>query len=147
MFWMMNGMGPRGPMNGHRGFNRGFGPRYGRPPMGCHRGFGTGLGVLALLPALLFGGWIILAVLGAVIGAVIMVLGTVFGGLASAAESVFSGISTAGGLAVGAAIGYVLFRRFRRKNAEKASEAEETAAAEEPETFYSTVNSLNNRNG
>ena len=146
MFWMMNGMGPRGPMNGHRGLNRGFGPRYGRPMMGCHQG--SGLWVLALLPALMFGGWMILAVIGAVIGAVIMVISSVFGGLAYAAESVFSGISSAGGLMIGGVIGFVLYRWLRKRNAEKARATEEEANENgESVPEYGTMNSLNNRNG
>lgn len=146
MFWMMmNGMGPRGPMHGPRGFNRGFGPA--RRPMGCRNGIG--MGVLFALPALLFGGWVILAVIGAVIGAAIMILSSVFGGLASVADSVFSGISSGEGLAVGFMIGFVLYTVFRRRNARKASAQEETeeetAASGDP--VYAPVNSLNNRNG
>ena len=140
MFWMMmNGMGPRGPMHGHRG----FGPA--RRPMGFHRGFG--MGGLFLLPVLLFGGWVILAVIGGLIGAVIMILSSVFGGLASAAESVFSGVSSAGGVALGAAIGFVLYRRLKRKNAEKASETEETAdETNESDSYFTQANSWNSGN-
>ncbi len=141
MFWMMmNGMGPRGPMRGHRG----FGPV--RRPMGYRHG--SGMGILFILPALLFGGWSILAVIGALIGAAIMILGSVFGGLASAAESVFSGISSAEGAAIGFMIGFALYTMLRRKNAQKASAQEE--ANEEtgaPDPVYASANSLNNRNG
>ncbi len=140
MFWMMNGMGPRGPMHGHRGFNGGFGPRVRRPVTGF------GLGGLFLLPALLFGGWVIIAVLGAIIGTIVMVFGEVFGGLASAAESVFSGVSSPGAIAVGAVIGYLLYRRFRAGRAEQAS-AETEDAQEESAPDYYAANSLNNRNG
>lgn len=146
MFWMMmNGMGPRGPMHGPRGFNRGFGPA--RRPMGCRPGLG--MGVLFILPALMFGGWMILAVIGAVIGAVVMILGSVFGGMASVAESVFSGISSGEGLAIGFMIGFALYTLIRRRNARKASAQEEadegTAASDDP--VYAPVNSLDNRNG
>ena len=140
MFWMMNGMGPRGPMRGHRG----FGPV--RRPMGYRHG--SGMGILFILPALLFGGWMILAVLGALLGAVIMILGSVFGGLASAAETVFSGISSAEGAAIGFIIGFAVYTLLRRKNARKASaqqEADEETDTSDPE--YASVNSLNNRNG
>ena len=177
IWWMMNGMGPRGP-HGHRGFDRGFGPRYTRRPMGFH--FGTGLGVLFLLPALLIGalamlvalfffwlylpglgspspltgpewmfvgGWIILAVIGGLIGAVFMILGSVFGGLATAAEAVFSGLSSTGGIALGAVIGFLLYRRLKRKNAEKASEAEEAAdETNESDSYFTSVNSWKNGN-
>ena len=140
MFWMMNGMGPRGPMHGHRGFNGGFGPRVRRPVTGF------GLGGLFLLPALLFGGWVIIAVLGAIIGTIVMVFGEVFGGLASAAESVFSGVSSPGAIAVGAVIGYLLYRRFRAGKTDRVS-AETEDAQEESAPDYYAANSLNNRNG
>lgn len=144
IWWMMNGMGPRGP-HGHRGFDRGFGPRYTRRPMGFH--FGTGLGVLFLLPALLFGGWVILAVIGGLIGAVFMVLGSVFGGLATVAEAVFSGLSSTGGIALGAVIGFLLYRLLKRKNAEKASAAEKAAdETNDSDSYFTSVNSWNNGN-
>ena len=143
-WWMMNGMGPRGPMHGHRGFDRGFGPRI-RRPMGFRPGIGPW--ILFLLPALMFGGWIILAVIGGLIGAVIMILSSVFGGLASAAEAVFSGLTSTGGIAVGAVIGFWLYRILKRKNAEKAAAAE-TVEEETAETApeYTPVNSWNNGN-
>ena len=140
MFWMMNGMGPRGPMHGHRGFNGGFGPRVRRPVTGF------GLGGLFLLPALMFGGWAILAVIGAIIGTVVMVFGEVLGGLASAAESVLSGVSSPGAIAVGAVIGYLLYRRIRAGKAEQAS-AETEEAHEESAPDYYAANSRNNGNG
>ena len=141
MFWMMmNGMGPRGPMHGHRG----FGPA--RRPMGFHRGFG--MGGLFLLPALLFGGWVILAVIGGLIGAVIMILSSVIGGLASVADSMFSGISSVSGIAIGFLIGFALYTRIRKMNAAKAAAEKETVEGSDgSDPEYIPVNSLNNRNG
>ena len=102
---------------------------------------------LFLLPALLFGGWVILAVIGGLIGAVFMILGSVFGGLATAAEAVFSGLSSTGGIALGAVIGFLLYRRLKRKNAEKASEAEEAAdETNESDSYFTSVNSWKNGN-
>ena len=113
--------------------------------MGFH--FGTGLGVLFLLPALLFGGWVILAVIGGLIGAVFMILGSVFGGLATVAEAVFSSLSSTGGIALGAVIGFMLYRLLKRKNAEKASAAEEAAdETNESDSYFTSVNSWNNGN-
>ena len=114
MFWMMNGMGPRGPMNGHRGT-----PRYGYRPMGF------GLGGLFLLPALLFGGWMIVAVVGTVFSAVIMILGSIFSGISYLADGVSSGITSVGAVAVGILIGLALFFRIRNRRAAENEEAEE----------------------
>ena len=113
MFWMMNGMGPRGPVHGHRGFDRGFGPRV-RRPMGMLGGFG--LGGLFLLPVLLFGGWMIAAVVCGIIGVVIMILGSVFSGISSLAAGVFSGIGSVGTVAVGILIGLALISRLKGRN-------------------------------
>ena len=109
----MNGRGPM--MGGHRG----FGPMMGGPrPMRMRRSTGIGpLGVLFLLPALLFGGWVILAVIGGLIGAGCMILGSVVEGLASVAGDIFSGTFSAGSVAVGFIIGLALFFRFRNRNA------------------------------
>lgn len=107
MFWMMNhwnrGMDPRGPMYGHRGFG--------------HRGFG--LGGLFLLPALLFGGWMIIAVFGSLIGVVVMILGSLFSGLAAMAEGIFSAAFSGSGLVLGIVIGLGLYFWLKKKNAEE----------------------------
>ena len=109
----MNGRGPM--MGGHRG----FGPMTGGPrPMRMRRSMGIGpLGVLFLLPALLFGGWVILAVIGGLIGAGCMILGSVVEGLASVAGDIFSGTFSVGSVVVGFIIGLALFFRFRNRNA------------------------------
>ena len=125
MFWMMNEMnrvnrvGPRGRMYGHRGF-----PRGGYRPMGA----GFGLGGLFLLPALLFGGWMIVAVVGMVFSGVIMILGSIFSGIGHLANGVFSGVTSVGAIAVGVLIGLALF--FRVRNG-KAAENEDGEEAEE----------------
>ena len=109
----MNGRGPM--MGGHRG----FGPMTGGlRPMRMRRSMGIGpLGVLFLLPALLFGGWVILAVIGGLIGAGCMILGSVVEGLASVAGDIFSGTFSVGSVVVGFIIGLALFFRFRNRNA------------------------------
>ena len=56
---------------------------------------------LFLLPALMFGGWISVAVVGSVLGLIGSVIGGVFSGLVSLASGAFSG----SGLVVGIVIG------------------------------------------
>ena len=64
-------MGPRGRMNGHRGFRSDI-----------------FLGIMGLI----FFGWIIIAAIGGMIGACIMVLGSVFAWLASVMVGVVLGL-------------------------------------------------------
>lgn len=130
----MNGRGPMGrgfgPMGGPMG--RGFGPMGGpmhhRPmgyrPMGMrHRPMGMfPIGGLFILPGLMFGGWIVIAVLGGILSLVGSVLGGVFSGLSSLSSTAFSG----GGLVVGIVIGLVAYYSFRKRNAQNAAEAETT---------------------
>ena len=111
----MNG---RGPMN--RGFGPMGGPMHHRPmgyrPMGLwHRPmFFFPLGGLFLLPALMFGGWIALAVLGGMLSLV----GTVIGGIFSGLSYVLSGLFSGSGLVLGIVIGLVAYYFFRgRRNA------------------------------
>ena len=122
-------------MNGRGPMNRGFGPMGGpmrhRPmgfrPMGMwHRPMGFfplglfPLGGLFLLPALMFGGWIAIAVLGAVLSLIGTVIGGVFHGLASLAYAGFSG----SGLAVGIVIGLAAYCLLRKgKNADDSGRA------------------------
>ena len=115
----------RGPMMGGP---RGFGPMGGmhRPmgfrPMGMHRRMGTfpmvGLGML-LFPALLFGGWVIVAMVMAVFGLALSLIGWVFSGIASLASGVFSGITSLGTVAIGIVIGLALFAKIRAKKAQQ----------------------------
>ena len=114
----MNGRGPMG-----RG---GFGPT-GRPmhhrpmgwrPMGMwHRPMGLfPIGGLFILPALMFGGWIAIAVVGGVLSLVVTVIGGIFSGLASLASGIFSGE----GLVLGIVIGVLAFYFFRNRKSETA---------------------------
>lgn len=108
------GMGPRGPMYGGHGPWRGpgFGPmRYG--PMGFYRrpmGFFP-IGGLLILPALIFGPWIALAVLGGVLGLVGSIIGGIFEGLSRLISFAFPG----GGLAIGIMIGLVAYYAIRNR--------------------------------
>lgn len=70
------------------------------------------LGGLLLLPALIFGGWIALAVIGGVFSLIATVIGGVFSGLASIASGIFSGH----GLVIGIVIGVALYYYARRNN-------------------------------
>ncbi len=113
MFWMMNGWnrgtGPRGPMYGHRGYGR--------------RGFGSG--GLFLLPALFFGGWMIIAVIGGLLGMMAWMLGGVFSGICSLIGRIFSLTETAltsEGLAAGIVLGIILFYRMKKRNSAAQSE-------------------------
>ena len=109
MFWMMNdwnrgwnrGMGPRGPRVGHRGYGYG----------------GFGLGGLFLLPALFFGGWMVIAVFGSLLGMAVMLLGSVFSGLAAVVEGIFSAAFSGSGLVLGIVIGLALFIWLKKRNA------------------------------
>ena len=114
----------RGPMD--RGFDPMGGRMHHRPvgfrPMGTRHPVDSFLpmGVLFLLPALMFGGWIAIAVLGAVLSLIGTVIGGVFHGLASLAYAGFSG----GGLAVGIVIGLAAYCLLRKgKNAEDSGRA------------------------
>ena len=118
----MNG---RGPMN--RGFGPMGGPMHHRPvgfrPMGMwHRPMGFfPLGGLFILPALMFGGWIAIAVVGGILSLIGTVIGGVFSGLFYLVSEVFSG----SGLVIGIVIGLVAFYGFRsRKGAGNAGEEE-----------------------
>ena len=101
MFYGFN-MGPRGRRFGHRGF---------------------GPGIFAGIMALMFFGWIILAVIGAVLGAGAMVLGSVFTGLVRIVPRLLAGIFSSRGFAVGIVIGLLLYFRDHRKNTAKGAEA------------------------
>ena len=88
-------------------------------------GTGSGLGGLALLPALLFGGWLIIPLAGMVLSAVIAMFGTVFSGIGSLANGAFSGVTSVGAIAVGVLIGLALFFRVRNEKAAEDADGEE----------------------
>ncbi len=77
-------------------------------------------GGLLILPVLMFGGWIAIAVVGGALGLIGAVIGGIFSGLSSLASVAFSG----SGLVIGIVIGLVAFYYFRnRKNTESDGEA------------------------
>ena len=75
-------------------------------------------GGLLLLPALMFGGWIAIAVVGGVLSLVGSVIGGIFSGLTSLAAGVFSGK----GIVIGIVVGVVLYYYLRRQKSESAEE-------------------------
>ena len=78
------------------------------------------LGSLLILPVLMFGGWIAIAVVGGVLSLIGTIIGGLFSGLASLASGVFSG----NGIVIGVIIGLVAFYYFHNRNASK-TEVEE----------------------
>lgn len=79
------------------------------------------LGSLLILPVLMFGGWIAIAVIGGVLGLIGSIIGGFFSGLSSLASAAFSG----SGLVIGIVIGLVAFYYFRNRNARNTVEVEE----------------------
>ncbi len=78
-------------------------------------------GSLFLLPALMFGGWIAVAVVGGVLSLIGTIIGGVFSGLASITSGVFSG----SGIVLGIVIGLAAFWYFRNRNHQNADGPEE----------------------
>ena len=111
----MNGRGPM--MGGHRGPIGG--PGMGFRPVRVHRrpmGFFP-MGGLFILPALMFGGWIVMAVLAGILSLVGSVIGGVFSELSSLGSEAFSG----GGLVIGVIIGVLAFYYIRSRKAKNES--------------------------
>ncbi len=103
-------------MNGRGPMNRGFGPMGMRHrPMGIFP-----IGGLFILPALMFGGWIAIAVAGGILSLVGTVIGGIFSGLSALTSAAFSG----SGLVIGIVIGLAAFYYFRGRNARNAADAE-----------------------
>ena len=94
-------MGPRGRKFGHRGF---------RPEIF--------LGILGLM----FFGWIILAVIGGLLGAGFMILGSVVSGLARLAPRLFSGILSSRSVVAGLILGLIWYFRTHKKDGNTAKE-------------------------
>ena len=78
------------------------------------------LGGLLILPVLMFGGWIAIAVIGGVFGLIGSIIGGIFSGLSSLASAAFSG----SGLVIGIVIGLIAFYYFRNRDVRNAAEAE-----------------------
>ena len=78
------------------------------------------LGGLLILPVLMFGGWIAIAVLGGVFGLIGSIIGGIFSGLSSLASAAFSG----SGLVIGIIIGIIAFYYFRNRDVRNTAEAE-----------------------
>ncbi len=95
-----------------------------------HRRSGSFLGSLFILPALMFGGWIAIAVIGGVLGLIGSIIGGVFSGLASLASGAFSG----GSVAAGVVIGLALYFWLKKRNAESQEETGGTVDGETVET-------------
>ena len=97
---------------------------------GNHRRNDSFLGSLLLLPALMFGGWIAIAVIGGVLGLIGSILGGIFSGLASVASGVFSG----SGVAIGIVMGLALYFWLKKRNAATEEESGSTVDGEAVET-------------
>ena len=116
MFWMMNGMGPRGGR---------------RMPHGGYRPMGG----LFMVPGILFGGffgiYVILALLnvaGIVIGSVFSGLAAVFSGLMNGVGEIFSGIGSTGGVIAGIVMGVILYYVIRRQRNARSTEKEDISS-------------------
>ena len=95
-----------------------------------HRRNGGFPGSLFILPALMFGGWIAIAVIGGVFGLIGSVIGGIFSGLTSLASSAFSG----SGIVVGIVIGFALYFWLKKRNEAKEEETNSTVDGEAVET-------------
>ena len=90
-----NYMGPRGRRTGHGGFLPGF---------------------LLGLVGLMFGGWVVLAVFGAILGVLAMFMGPMIGIFASGISWIFNTIFSGSGFALGIVIGLVWYFANKKKN-------------------------------
>ena len=95
-----------------------------------HRRNGGFPGGLFILPALMFGGWIAIAVIGGILGLVGSVIGGIFSGLASLASGAFSG----SGIVIGIVIGFALYFWLKKKNTAREEESSGTVDGETVET-------------
>ncbi len=90
-----NYMGPRGRRTGHGGFLPGF---------------------LLGLVGLMFGGWVVLAVFGVILGVLAMFVGPMIGIFASGISWIFNSIFSGSGFALGIVIGLVWYFTNKKKN-------------------------------
>ncbi len=88
--------------------------------------------IIAGVIGLMFFGWIIVAIVGGVLGGVFMILGSVIRGLARFAPRLISGIFSTKGFALGVAIGLLYYFRHFRKN--RAADGEEETKLENGST-------------
>ena len=95
-----------------------------------HRRSGSFLGSLLILPALMFGGWIAIAVVGGVLGLVGSLIGGIFSGLASLASGAFS----LGGVVIGIVIGLALYFGISKRNTAREEACSSTVDGEAVET-------------
>ncbi len=91
-----------------------------------HRRDGSFLGSLFLLPALMFGGWIAIAVIGSVLGLIGSIIGGIFYELVSVASGAFSG----SGVVIGIVIGLALYFWLKKRNAAGEEESSSTVDGE-----------------
>ena len=89
---------------------------------------------LFILPALMFGGWIAVAVLGSILGLAGALIGGLFRGLAALASGIFSGSGIAGGIL----IGLLVFLGLKKKSGKKRAE-EENACTVDGETVETEI--------
>ncbi len=101
-------MGPRGRNFGHRGFRPVFIP-----------------GIIGLF----FFGWVVIAAVFGVLGALIMTLGSVLSGLAHFAPRLIRALVSSRGFAIGVALGLVWYFRTHRKNRAAAEESRESTGS------------------
>ena len=91
-----------------------------------HRRSGSFLGSLLILPALMFGGWIAIAVIGGVLG----LIGSIIGGIFLELTSVVSGAFSGSGVAAGIVIGLALYLWLKKRNAAGQEESSSTVDGE-----------------
>ena len=95
-----------------------------------HRRNGSFLGSLIILPALMFGGWIAIAVIGGVLGLIGSIIGGIFSGLTSLASSAFSGC----GVMAGSVIGFSLYFWLKKRNEAREEESSSSVDGKTVET-------------
>ena len=95
-----------------------------------HRRNGGFPASLFILPAMMFGGWITIAVIGGVLGLIGSIIGGIFSGLTSLVSGAFSG----SGVAAGIVIGFALYFWLKKRNEAREEESGSTVDGETVET-------------